>query len=36
MTDEQILKAVIATHGYVVLDDPVGVYKAGEGRGAGI
>jgi hypothetical protein len=28
MTDEQILKAVIATHGYVILDDPLGVYKA--------
>jgi hypothetical protein len=27
MTDEQILKAVIATHGYVVLDDPVGCIK---------
>ena len=28
MTDEQITKAVIAPHGYVILDDPLGVYKA--------
>jgi hypothetical protein len=31
MTDEQILKAIIATHGYVILDDPLGVYKARRG-----
>jgi hypothetical protein len=31
MTDEQILKAIIATHGYVILDDPLGLYKARRG-----
>jgi hypothetical protein len=31
MTYEQIIKTIIAAHGYVILDDPMMVYKAGEG-----
>ena len=29
MTDEQIIKTIIAAHSYVILDDPLGMYKAG-------
>ena len=36
MTDEQVLKAVIATHGYVILDDPLGLYKARRGWGGAV